>query len=83
MLRRQGGICCGLALDFEANRRVFTVHRLNLFPLMHLGFLHMLFNILAVTPLLERFEAEFGTIVTLSLFTGRKIHLHTWAETQC
>jgi membrane associated rhomboid family serine protease len=50
------------------------VHRLNLFPLTHLNFIHMIFNILAVAPLLERFEAEFGTIVTLSLFTGRKKH---------
>ncbi|KAF1949780.1 hypothetical protein CC80DRAFT_497239 [Byssothecium circinans] len=37
---------------------------------MHLNFLHMFFDILAIAPLLERFEAEFGTIVTLSLFTG-------------
>jgi membrane associated rhomboid family serine protease len=50
------------------------VHRLNLFPLTHLNFLHMFFNLLAIAPLLERFEAEFGTIVTLSLFTGRKEH---------
>ncbi len=48
------------------------MHRLNLFPLTHLGFLHMVVNVLALTPLLERFESEFGTIVTLSLFTGRK-----------
>ncbi|KAF2242152.1 hypothetical protein BU26DRAFT_524780 [Trematosphaeria pertusa] len=46
------------------------MHRLNLFPVMHLNFLHMLFDVFALTPLLERFEAEFGTIVTLSLFTG-------------
>ncbi|PVH96607.1 hypothetical protein DM02DRAFT_644686 [Periconia macrospinosa] len=46
------------------------MHRLNLFPLTHLGFFHMFFNIIAITPLLERFESEFGTIVTLSLFTG-------------
>lgn len=48
------------------------MHRLNLFPLTHLGFFHMFFDVFAITPLLERFEAEFGTIVTLSLFTGRK-----------
>jgi hypothetical protein len=48
------------------------VHRLNLFPLTHLGFFHMFVDVFALTPLLERFEAEFGTIVTLSLFTGRK-----------
>lgn len=50
----------------------FLVHRLNTFPLMHLNFLHMIFNVLALTPLLERFEAEFGTLVTLALFTGRE-----------
>lgn len=47
-----------------------SVHRLNLFPLMHLGFFHLLFNIIALAPLLERFESEFGTLVTLALFTG-------------
>ncbi|KAF2660691.1 hypothetical protein K491DRAFT_688132 [Lophiostoma macrostomum CBS 122681] len=47
-----------------------TMHRLNLFPLLHLNFFHMIFNVLALTPLLERFEHEFGTLVTLALFTG-------------
>ncbi|KAF2278264.1 uncharacterized protein EI97DRAFT_394488 [Westerdykella ornata] len=47
-----------------------TMHRLNLFPLIHLGFFHMIFNIIALAPLLERFESEFGTLVTLLLFTG-------------
>ncbi|EAT80413.2 hypothetical protein SNOG_12001 [Parastagonospora nodorum SN15] len=32
----------------------------------------MIFNLIALTPLLERFESEFGTLVTLALFTGRK-----------
>ena len=48
------------------------MYRLNTFPLMHLGVLHMVFNVFALTPLLERFEAEFGTLVTAALFTGRK-----------
>jgi membrane associated rhomboid family serine protease len=48
------------------------VHRLNLFPVMHLNFFHMIFNVVALAPLLERFESEFGTLVTLALFTGRK-----------
>jgi membrane associated rhomboid family serine protease len=48
------------------------VYRLNTFPLMHLNVLHVIFNVLALTPLLERFESEFGTLVTLALFTGRK-----------
>ncbi|KAJ4384448.1 putative rhomboid protease [Didymella sp. IMI 355093] len=46
------------------------MHRLNLFPLMHLNFFHMIFNLVAIAPLLERFESEFGTLVTLALFTG-------------
>jgi hypothetical protein len=40
----------------------------------------MLFNLFAIAPLLERFEAEFGTIVTLSLFTGRKKPLNVAPE---
>jgi membrane associated rhomboid family serine protease len=56
----------------EANCANHTVHRLNLFPVMHLNFFHMIFNLLAVTPLIERFESEYGTLVTLALFTGRK-----------
>jgi membrane associated rhomboid family serine protease len=55
----------------EANIYVL-VHRLNLFPVMHLNFFHMIFNLIAVTPLIERFESEYGTLVTLALFTGRK-----------
>lgn len=64
-----------LSAASEANHTIRAVHRLNLFPLTHLNFLHMFFNMLAIAPLLERFEAEFGTIVTLSLFTGRKKHI--------
>lgn len=56
----------------KANYASKIVHRLNLFPLTHLNFFHMIFNLFALTPLLERFESEFGTLVTLALFTGRK-----------
>jgi glycosylphosphatidylinositol transamidase len=31
-----------------------------------------LMNVLALTPLLERFEAEHGTLTTFLLFVGRK-----------
>lgn len=48
------------------------VYRLNTFPIIHLGFFHVLLNILALTPLLERFECEHGSLVTLILFTGRQ-----------
>jgi len=47
------------------------VYRLNTFPLLHVGFIHMIVNIFALTPLLERFEAENGSLPTLLLFTGR------------
>ncbi|KAH9862104.1 hypothetical protein IAQ61_010306 [Plenodomus lingam] len=46
------------------------MHRLNLYPVLHLNFFHMIFNLVAVTPLVERFESEYGTLVTLVLFTG-------------
>lgn len=51
--------------------KVCTVHRLNTYPFLHVGLLHMLSNVVALTPLLERFESENGTLVTLILFTGR------------
>ncbi|KAF2122105.1 hypothetical protein BDV96DRAFT_562925 [Lophiotrema nucula] len=47
-----------------------SMYRLNTFPLMHVDVIHMIFNVLALAPLLERFESEFGTLVTLALFTG-------------
>jgi hypothetical protein len=40
----------------------------------------MIFNVLAFTPLLERFEAEFGTLVTLALFTGREHTLFGYCD---
>lgn len=45
--------------------------RLNTFPVTHVGFFHALFNLLAIAPLLERFEAEHGTLVSFALFSGR------------
>ncbi|KAL1956213.1 hypothetical protein VTO42DRAFT_7560 [Malbranchea cinnamomea] len=47
-----------------------TMHRLNTYPFIHLGFLHMLLNVLALTPLLERFEAEYGTLTSVAMFFG-------------
>jgi len=47
-----------------------SMYRLNTYPLIHLGFFHMMLNISALTPLLERFEAEHGTILTTALFFG-------------
>lgn len=51
-----------------------VVYRLNTFPLLHAGFIHMIVNIFALTPLLERFEAEHGSLPTLLLFTGRSFY---------
>ena len=46
------------------------MYRLNTFVFVHLGFFHMLFNLICIVPLMERFEAEFGTLVTFALFMG-------------
>lgn len=48
------------------------MYRLNTYPLIHTGFFHALLNALALTPLLERFEAEHGTLTSIALFVGRK-----------
>ncbi|OTA65941.1 hypothetical protein K449DRAFT_391913 [Hypoxylon sp. EC38] len=47
-----------------------TMYRVNTFPLIHINFFHALFNILSLTPLLERFETEFGTLTSFALFFG-------------
>ncbi|GFN18475.1 GPI-anchor transamidase subunit GAA1 [Aspergillus tubingensis] len=47
-----------------------TMYRLNTYPFIHLGFFHAFLNILALTPLLERFEAEHGTLTAVALFIG-------------
>lgn len=47
------------------------MHRINTYPLLHLGLIHTVSNLVALAPLLERFEAEHGSLVTLVLFTGR------------
>ena len=47
------------------------MYRLNTYPLIHLGFLHALLNTLALAPLLERFEADQGTLLTAAMFVGR------------
>lgn len=59
--------------DSFADTNVFgtLVYRLNTYPLIHLGFLHAFFNTIALLPLLERFEAEHGTLLTGAMFAGR------------
>jgi glycosylphosphatidylinositol transamidase len=51
------------------------VYRLNTYPFIHAGFWHVILNVLALTPLLERFEAEHGTLTAVALFMGREYHL--------
>jgi membrane associated rhomboid family serine protease len=48
------------------------VYRLNTYPVIHSGFFHAFLNVLALTPLLERFEAEHGTLTAVALFVGRR-----------
>ena len=48
------------------------MYRLNTYPFIHVGFFHAFLNLLALTPLLERFEAEHGTLTAVALFIGRK-----------
>lgn len=45
---------------------------MNTYPLIHVNFLHGFLNVLALTPLLERFESEHGTLTTAALLAGRK-----------
>ncbi|CAG8954185.1 hypothetical protein HYFRA_00005805 [Hymenoscyphus fraxineus] len=47
-----------------------TMYRTNTFPLIHRGVFHTFFNLIALAPLLERFEAEYGTLTSLALFVG-------------
>ena len=50
-----------------------AVYRLNTYPFIHLNFFHALMNVLALVPLLERFESEHGTLTSLALFFGREL----------
>ncbi|GAB1216718.1 hypothetical protein ATERTT37_005936 [Aspergillus terreus] len=47
-----------------------SMYRLNTYPFIHAGFFHAFINTLALTPLLERFEAEHGTLTAVALFIG-------------
>lgn len=49
---------------------ITSAYRLSTFPLIHLNFIHMVLNVLALTPLMERFEGEHGTLTTVALFFG-------------
>ncbi|ORY60719.1 Gaa1-like protein [Pseudomassariella vexata] len=49
---------------------LFSAYRMNTFPLIHINFIHALMNVLALTPLMERFESEYGTLTSLAMFIG-------------
>jgi glycosylphosphatidylinositol transamidase len=54
-----------------------TAHRLSTYPLVHLNFFHALVNVIALTPLIERFEHDHGTLTSFALFFGREDNLTT------
>lgn len=47
-----------------------SMYRLNTYPLVHMGFFHMVMDTLCLIPLLERFENEWGTLNCLALWLG-------------
>lgn len=62
----------------DSNHDIKLVYRLNTYPIIHSGFFHTLLNVIALTPLLERFEAEHGTLTSIALFIGRKYRPYPW-----
>ncbi|KAG8424241.1 putative rhomboid protease [Metarhizium acridum] len=47
-----------------------TAYRLSTFPLIHSSVVHAVLNVVALTPLMERFENEYGTLTSIALFFG-------------
>ncbi|KLU92573.1 rhomboid protein 2 [Magnaporthiopsis poae ATCC 64411] len=47
-----------------------TLYRTNTFVFVHKGLFHALMNVVALTPLMERFESEYGTLSSVALFIG-------------
>lgn len=50
----------------------WAAYRVNTFPFVHVNFIHALADILALTPLMERFESEHGTLTSVAMFIGRE-----------
>lgn len=59
------------------------MYRLNTYPLIHKGFVHAILNTLALVPLMERFEAEHGTLLTGAMFFGRELSLGALEAIAC
>ncbi|EPS39181.1 hypothetical protein H072_7052 [Dactylellina haptotyla CBS 200.50] len=53
-----------------ANFSISQLHRLNTYPFVHRGWLHLIINLIAVTYPLSRFEKEKGTLHTLLMVVG-------------
>jgi membrane associated rhomboid family serine protease len=49
---------------------------LNTYPFLHIGLFHTIVNILALVTLLDKFEQTNGTITTVAMLLGRKLHLY-------
>ncbi|KAK4146624.1 rhomboid protein 2 [Dichotomopilus funicola] len=49
---------------------IATMYRTNTYPLIHTSAIHLILNLIGLTPLLERFEASHGTLTSLALFVG-------------
>ncbi|KXH52285.1 rhomboid family protein [Colletotrichum nymphaeae SA-01] len=47
-----------------------AAYRMNTFPFVHVNLIHTVMNLAALAPLMERFEAEFGTLTSIALFIG-------------
>lgn len=62
--------------------KIGSMYRLNTYPLVHMGFVHMFLDTLCLVPLLERFEAEWGTLTSIALFLGRKCKGYTGKNTR-
>ncbi|SPQ25831.1 bc48dce1-70fc-44d4-9c6d-90a401e8039b [Thermothielavioides terrestris] len=47
-----------------------SLYRTNTYPLIHTDMFHLMVNLVSVTPMLDMFEREHGTLTTLALFIG-------------
>lgn len=63
-----GMILLLVELYVETNK--LLAYRLNTFPIVHAGTLCTFVSLLPLVPLLERFESQYGTLVTGALFFG-------------
>ncbi|KAF3942039.1 hypothetical protein ABW19_dt0201249 [Dactylella cylindrospora] len=69
ILGRTFGLDETLRLD-AAEFGFSQLHRLNTYPFVHSGLIHLLINLIAVTYPLSRFEKEKGTLHTLLMVLG-------------